>query len=306
MEAKHAAAREIALAFGVPPMLLGIPGDNTYSNYREANRVFWRQTVLPLAARFGAALTQWLAPALGESHARDRHRPHRGARPRPRRRLGARHRGAVPHRQREARRGGLRPGRGRGSAGVTRSARGGANCCASSVRERAREKSIMAPMDRLRADGEALHPHSRVDDLRPSPAEREHNNGSARGKNARAHPDFSPSAAISRIWRCSCGPGRDRALSSACANFGREAPLRRFRARALALQQTFRRLRGIRDGHLHNVHALDPRRDRVAPRPPDACFANSSTISTASQEPRAGGARGARQDAKRAAASGRK
>jgi HK97 family phage portal protein len=33
LEAKHAAAREIALAFGVPPMLLAIPGDNTYSNY---------------------------------------------------------------------------------------------------------------------------------------------------------------------------------------------------------------------------------------------------------------------------------
>ena len=42
IEAKHAAAREIALAFGVPPMLLGIPGDNTYSNYQEANRAFWR------------------------------------------------------------------------------------------------------------------------------------------------------------------------------------------------------------------------------------------------------------------------
>ena len=37
---KHAAAREIALAFGVPPMLLGIPGDNTYANYQEANRAF--------------------------------------------------------------------------------------------------------------------------------------------------------------------------------------------------------------------------------------------------------------------------
>jgi HK97 family phage portal protein len=65
MEAKHSAAREIALAFGVPPMLLAIPGDNTYSNYQEANRVFWRQTVLPLAGRIGAALTQWLAPAFG-------------------------------------------------------------------------------------------------------------------------------------------------------------------------------------------------------------------------------------------------
>ena len=35
IEAKHAAAREIALALGVPPMLLGIPGDNTYANYRR-------------------------------------------------------------------------------------------------------------------------------------------------------------------------------------------------------------------------------------------------------------------------------
>lgn len=31
IEAKHVAAREIALALGVPPMLLGIPGDNTFS-----------------------------------------------------------------------------------------------------------------------------------------------------------------------------------------------------------------------------------------------------------------------------------
>jgi HK97 family phage portal protein len=65
MDAKHNAAREIALAFGVPPMLLGIPGDNTYSNFQEANRAFWRQTVLPVAGRIGAALTQWLAPAFG-------------------------------------------------------------------------------------------------------------------------------------------------------------------------------------------------------------------------------------------------
>jgi HK97 family phage portal protein len=65
MEAKHTAAREIALAFGVPPMLLGIPGDNTYSNYQEANRVFFRGTVLPLASRIACALAQWLAPAFG-------------------------------------------------------------------------------------------------------------------------------------------------------------------------------------------------------------------------------------------------
>ncbi len=65
MEAKHAAAREIALAIGVPPMLLGIPGDNTYANYAEANRAFWRQTVLPLVQRTSRALTLWLTPAYG-------------------------------------------------------------------------------------------------------------------------------------------------------------------------------------------------------------------------------------------------
>jgi HK97 family phage portal protein len=65
MEAKNGAAREIALAFGVPPMLLGIPGDNTYSNYQEANRAFWRGTVLPLLGRVSQALGAWLAPSFG-------------------------------------------------------------------------------------------------------------------------------------------------------------------------------------------------------------------------------------------------
>ena len=65
IEAKNSAAREIALALGVPPMLLGIPGDNTYSNYQEAQRAFWRQTVLPLVNRTAKALSHWLSPAYG-------------------------------------------------------------------------------------------------------------------------------------------------------------------------------------------------------------------------------------------------
>lgn len=59
---KAAAARDIALAFGVPPMLLGLPGDATYANYREANRALWRLTLLPLAAKIFAALGEGLAP----------------------------------------------------------------------------------------------------------------------------------------------------------------------------------------------------------------------------------------------------
>jgi HK97 family phage portal protein len=58
---KESAAREIALAFGVPPMLLGLPGDATYANYQEANRAFYRLTVLPLAARVIASISSWLS-----------------------------------------------------------------------------------------------------------------------------------------------------------------------------------------------------------------------------------------------------
>ncbi|OWU85304.1 portal protein [Oceanicola sp. 22II-s10i] len=63
---KEAAAREIALAFGVPPMLLGIPGEATYANYQEAHRAFYRLTVLPLVARVTAGVGEWLSGFAGE------------------------------------------------------------------------------------------------------------------------------------------------------------------------------------------------------------------------------------------------
>jgi len=65
VEAKHSASRDIALAFGVPPMLLGIPGDNTYANYQEANRALYRLTILPLVARIAKEISAWLGPAFG-------------------------------------------------------------------------------------------------------------------------------------------------------------------------------------------------------------------------------------------------
>jgi HK97 family phage portal protein len=67
VESKAAAAREIALAFGVPPLLLGLPGDSTHANYAEANRAFYRQTVIPLVKRTAESLSHWLAPAFGET-----------------------------------------------------------------------------------------------------------------------------------------------------------------------------------------------------------------------------------------------
>ncbi len=65
-QTKEAAAREIALAFGVPPMLLGIPGDATYANYAEAHRAFYRLTVLPMVGKVAGALAHWLCGFTGE------------------------------------------------------------------------------------------------------------------------------------------------------------------------------------------------------------------------------------------------
>mgnify|MGYP001605128104 CR=1 FL=1 len=63
---KESAARKIAIAFGVPPMLLGIPGDATYANYQEANRAFYRQVVVPLAGKVAGKIGDWLAGYTGE------------------------------------------------------------------------------------------------------------------------------------------------------------------------------------------------------------------------------------------------
>lgn len=65
-QTKQAAAREIAQAFGVPPMLIGIQGDATYANYAEAHRAFYRLTVLPLVGRVAAAVAWWLSEHLGQ------------------------------------------------------------------------------------------------------------------------------------------------------------------------------------------------------------------------------------------------
>ena len=48
---------------GVPPLLLGLPGDNTHANFQEANRAFWRQTLIPLVRRTQKSVETWLAPS---------------------------------------------------------------------------------------------------------------------------------------------------------------------------------------------------------------------------------------------------
>jgi HK97 family phage portal protein len=61
IESKNSAAREIALAFGVPPQLLGINGDNTYSNMQEARLALWEETLIPLLDKIADGLSNWLS-----------------------------------------------------------------------------------------------------------------------------------------------------------------------------------------------------------------------------------------------------
>lgn len=64
---KNMSARDTASVFGVPPLLLNIPGDNTYSNYKEARLALYEETVVPLTEILKAELNNWLTPAFGEN-----------------------------------------------------------------------------------------------------------------------------------------------------------------------------------------------------------------------------------------------
>jgi len=60
LESNREWARRISLGYGVPPMLLGIPGDNTYSNQKEARLAFWEGTILFHLRYFRGELNNWL------------------------------------------------------------------------------------------------------------------------------------------------------------------------------------------------------------------------------------------------------
>ena len=62
LNTKHSCARDIAMAFGVPSQLLGIPGDNTYNNLAEARLSMWEETILPMVDNMVEALNNWLVP----------------------------------------------------------------------------------------------------------------------------------------------------------------------------------------------------------------------------------------------------
>jgi HK97 family phage portal protein len=66
INSKNTTARDIVMAFDVPPMLLGLPGDNTFSNLKEARIGFWEQWVLTWLYNLRDELNAWLAPQFGD------------------------------------------------------------------------------------------------------------------------------------------------------------------------------------------------------------------------------------------------
>jgi len=68
LSGRDAAARDIALAFGVPVQLIGIEGAQTYANMKEARLALYEETVLPLVTRVIGAFDHWLTTAFGSQY----------------------------------------------------------------------------------------------------------------------------------------------------------------------------------------------------------------------------------------------
>jgi HK97 family phage portal protein len=66
LQQKHIAAKDIALCFGVPSQLIGIPDSQTYANVQEARLALYEETIIPLAKRVESDFNEWLAPMFGD------------------------------------------------------------------------------------------------------------------------------------------------------------------------------------------------------------------------------------------------
>jgi HK97 family phage portal protein len=66
LEGRHTSARDVAMAFGMPPQMLGIPGDNTHRNMEEARLWLWEQTIIPMLDFILSELNWWLTPLFGK------------------------------------------------------------------------------------------------------------------------------------------------------------------------------------------------------------------------------------------------
>ena len=67
LQNKHMAAKDIALCFGIPSQLIGIPDSQTYANVQEARLALYEETIIPLAKRIESDLNEWLTPSFGDN-----------------------------------------------------------------------------------------------------------------------------------------------------------------------------------------------------------------------------------------------
>ena len=63
---KNMSAKDIALVYGVPSQLIGIPDSQTYSNFAEAKLALYNETIIPLLDRIQADLNEWLIPKFND------------------------------------------------------------------------------------------------------------------------------------------------------------------------------------------------------------------------------------------------
>ena len=66
IQLKNMSAKDIALVYGVPSQLIGIPDAQTYSNFAEAKLALYNETIIPLLDRIQGDLNEWLVPQFNE------------------------------------------------------------------------------------------------------------------------------------------------------------------------------------------------------------------------------------------------
>ena len=59
---KHMSATDIALCFGVPSQLVGVPDSQTYANVAEARLALYEETIIPHLRKMASDLNEWLVP----------------------------------------------------------------------------------------------------------------------------------------------------------------------------------------------------------------------------------------------------
>jgi len=66
LNARNTSARDIAMAFRIPPVLLNIGSDTTYANMQEARLALWEENLVPEIEYLIDELNNWLVPKFGD------------------------------------------------------------------------------------------------------------------------------------------------------------------------------------------------------------------------------------------------